>query len=87
MKKIGVKLTQDECSVIMKVITDYIEVATKREGKRNRKGKEGIFIDIEDITRYLKYEELQTLFHVITKCGCDSQSEEKILDWYIENRE
>ena len=87
MKKIEFKLTQEECNVIMKIMIDYIEVAKKREIKRNRKCKEGIFIDIDDVTRYLQYEELQTLFHVITKFGGDSYSKEKILDWYIENRE
>ena len=83
MKKIEFKLTQDECSVIMKVITDYIEAATKRE----RKDKDGIILDIEDVFRFFKYEELECLFHVITKFGGDDYSENKILDWYIENRD
>ena len=80
MKKIDFKLTQDECSVIMKVIKDYIEAATKRE----RKYKDGIFLDIEDAFRFFKYEELECLFHVITKFGGDDSTENKILDWYID---
>lgn len=83
MKKIEFKLTQDECSVIMKVITDYIGAATKRD----KKLKHGISLEIGDVLRYLQYEELESLFHVITKFGGDDYSEEKILDWYTENRE
>lgn len=83
MEKIRFELTQDECSVIMKVITDYIEAATKRD----KKLQHGISLEIGDVLRYLQYEELESLFHVITKFGGDDYSEEKILDWYIENRE
>lgn len=83
MEKIRFELTQDECSVIMKVITDYIEAATKRD----KKLKHGISLEIGDVLRYLQYEELESLFHVITKFGGDDYSEEKILDWYIENRD
>lgn len=83
MEKIRFELTQDECSVIMKVITDYIEAATKRD----KKLQHGISLEIGDVLRYLQYEELESLFHVITKFGGDDYSEEKILDWYTENRE
>lgn len=83
MEKITFKLSEDEVTVIMKVIKDYIEAATKRD----RKDKDGIFLDIEDIFRFFKYEELECLFHLITKFGGDDYSENKVLDWVIENRE
>lgn len=83
MNKIRFELTQDECSVIMKVITDYLEAATKRD----KKFKNGISLEIGEVTRYFKYEELECLFHVITKFGGDDYSEEKLIDLYIENRE
>ncbi|MGM9928708.1 MAG: hypothetical protein ACI35P_12240 [Bacillus sp. (in: firmicutes)] len=67
----------------MKIIIDYIEAASKID----RKDECGFFIAIEDIFRYFKYDELECLFHVITKFGGDSYSENKILDWYTENRE
>ena len=83
MEKIRFELTTDECSVIMKVITDYIEAATKRD----KKLKHGISLEIGDVLRYLQYEELECLSHVITKFGGDDYSQDKIFDWYIENRD
>lgn len=80
MEKITFKLSQDEVSVIMKVIKDYIEAATKRE----KQFKYGISLEIGDISRYFQYEELECLFHVITKFGGDDYSENKVLDWYID---
>ena len=79
MEKITFKLSQDEVSVIMKVIKDYIEAATKRD----KKFKHGISLEIGDVSRYFQYEELACLFHVITKFGGDDYSENKVLDWYI----
>lgn len=81
MEKITFKLTHDEVSVIMKVIKDYIEAATKRD----RKDKDGIFLDIEDIFRFFKYEELRFLFQVIAKFGGDDYCENKVVDWYIDS--
>lgn len=80
MEKITFKLTQDEVSVIMKVIKDYIEAATKRKSIYQY----GITLEIGDVPRFFKYEELEFLFHVITKFGGDDYSENKVLDWYID---
>lgn len=79
MEKITFKLSQDEVSVIMKVIKDYIEAATKRE----KQFKYGISLEIGDISRYFQYEELRYLFQVIAKFGGDDYCENKVLDWYI----
>lgn len=81
MEKISFKLTQDECSVIMKVIKDYIEAATKRKSIY----KYGITLEIGDVPRFFQYEELECLFHLITKFGGDDYSENKVLDWYIDS--
>lgn len=84
MKKIGFIPTKlDECSVIMKVIIDYLQAATKRDIKN----KDGISLEIGDVYRYFKYEELECLLHVIIKFGGDDFCENKILDWYIEDTE
>lgn len=81
MEKITFKLSQDEVSVIMKVIKDYIESATKRE----KKFKYGISLEIGDVSRYFQFEELRFLFQVIAKFGGDDYCEDKILDWYIDS--
>ena len=83
MKNLNFKLSKEEQRLALELVSYVVYNATKDE----EDNKDGIFINVSEFLKFIRYEDLPTLVSLVYKYSVYEDLDLKIIGWQTEGEE
>ena len=83
MKDLNFKLSKEEQRLALELVSYVVYNATKDE----EDNKDGIFINVSEFLKFIRYEDLPTLVSLVDKYSVYEDLDLKIIGWQTEGEE
>lgn len=83
MKNLNLKLSKEETRLALELVSYVVYNATKDE----EDNKDGIFINVSEFLKFIRYEDLPTLVSLVDKYSVYEDLDLKIIGWQTEGED